>query len=325
MSTLYLDRRDLRLQLTGNTLAIYADGQREGTVPLHLLERVVLRSNVQLESSALARLADNGVAIAAFGGRLCDKLALVHGRHHNDGTRRIGQYRRYEDAQWQQRWAHRLVRLKLRRQRRLLAEGLRSRPDQRHTLSQAISGIDALIARLCEQPSLSLARLRGVEGAAAAAYFRGLTALFPPSLGFSGRNRRPPRDPVNAILSLGYTLLHAEAVRACYGAGLDPIIGYYHRLEFGRDSLACDLVEPLRPSVDRFAWEQFRTQSLGAEDFTQSDQACLLGKAARGRFFSAFESVGARLRQILRRATRRLACDFAQAGAAVMAPGPAPH
>jgi hypothetical protein len=132
MSTLYRDRRGLSLRLEGRALAIYADEVRQGTVPLHLLERVVMRSAVGIESSLPARLADAGIGTLIFG----------------------------------------------------------------------------------------------------------------------GRNRRPPRDPANAVLSLGYTLLHFEAVRACYGAGLDPMIGFFHNLDFGRESLACDLVEPLRPRLD---------------------------------------------------------------------------
>ncbi|MFP4077109.1 MAG: CRISPR-associated endonuclease Cas1 [Halochromatium sp.] len=315
MSTLYLDRRDLRLELSGQTLALYADDHREGTVPVHLLERIVMRSNVHIGSSALARLADQGVSIAAFGGRMGEKLAIIHGHSHNDGARRIGQYRRYDDLQWQQRWAYRLVLLKLRRQRRLLSAALSERADQRHALLTAVNAIEALITRLRVEPAMSPARLRGIEGAAAAAYFRGFTALFAASLDFTGRNRRPPRDPVNAVLSLGYTLLHAEAVRACYGAGLDPIIGYYHRLQFGRESLASDLIEPLRPTIDHFAWEQFRAQALRAEDFACEGGACLLSKSARGSFFSAFEPVITKVRQILRRATRRLARDFAVVGA----------
>jgi CRISPR-associated protein Cas1 len=209
-------------------------------VPLHLLERIVLRSNVRVESSALARLADSGIALAAFGGRIGDKLAMVHGHCHNDGARRIGQYRRYDDPDWQRRWAHRLVLAKLNRQRRLLARGLAERADLRHPLTTALAALDGAIARILADPFLGVVSLRGIEGAAAAAYFKGFCALFPASLDFTGRNRRPPRDPVNAVLSLGYTLLHAEAVRAAYGAGLDPIIGYYHRLDFGRDSLASD-------------------------------------------------------------------------------------
>jgi len=314
MTTLYLDRRDLRLDLSGQTLALYAGDRREGTVPVHLLDSIVLRSNVHLDSAVLARLADRGISITAFGGRLGSKLALVHGPVHNDAARRIGQYRRYDDLAWQRRWSRALVLQKLRRQRRLLSDALAGRADQRHALTTALHALDAQIAQLRAEPSIDLARLRGIEGAAAAAYFRGFTALFADALRFQGRNRRPPRDPVNSVLSLGYTLLHAEVVRACYGAGLDPMIGYYHRLQFGRESLACDLVEPLRIRVDRFAWEQFRDRTLRAEDFSMDGDACLLGKAARGAFFHAFDAVLTPVRQLMRRATQRLANDFARIG-----------
>ena len=97
-----------------------------------------------------------------------------------------------------------------------------------------------------------LASLRGLEGVAAREYFQALTEVLPKSLGFHGRNRRPPKDPFNAVLSLGYTLLQAEASIALYGAGLDPYVGFYHALEYGRESLSCDVVEALRPEVDRF-------------------------------------------------------------------------
>jgi hypothetical protein len=127
----------------------------------------------------------------------------------------------------------------------------------------------------------STASLRGLEEAGAAAYFEGFADLLPDRLKFSGRNRRPPRDPVNAMLSLGYTLLHAEAVLALYGAGLDPFIGFYHGLDFGRESLACDLVEPLRVEVDQHALMLFRSEKLRPEDFSTTESGCLLGKAGR--------------------------------------------
>lgn len=314
MSTLYLDRRDLAVKLEGRTLVIYADQHRESTVPLHLLERIVLRSNVQLESTTLARIADSGVALTMFGGRIGDKTALVHGRCHNDGARRIGQYRRYDDPDWERRWAYHLVHAKLGRQHRLLRRSLAERPDLRYPLTTAVSSLDSAITRLRGDQNLDVGQLRGIEGAAAAAYFRGYCTLFPASLNFTGRNRRPPRDPVNAVLSLGYTLLHAEAVRACYGAGLDPIIGYYHRLDFGRESLACDLIEPLRPGIDSWTREQFSERRLCTEHFHRNGDACLLDKAGRALFYRSFDPAMASARRLLRRWTRRLATDFSDAG-----------
>jgi len=314
MTTLYLDRRDTRLQLEGRVLAIYVDGQRQGTVPLQLLESVVMRSAVTLQSSLLARLADAGISIVAFGGRNAAKLALVHGCSHNDGARRVGQYRRFDDPRWRLAWTRGLVCGKLRRQQRLLTEALSERPDQRLALTKGFEQLSQARRRAADPSASRVDTLRGIEGAAAAAYFRAYSALFADALHFTGRNRRPPRDPVNAALSLGYTLLHYEAVRACYGAGLDPIIGYYHELDFGRESLASDLIEPLRPLVDTWVWTLFRERRLRAEDFTNSDGACLLGKAGRQRFYGTWEGFVRPQRRLLRRLCGKLAVGLAAAG-----------
>ncbi len=314
MTTLYLDRRDTRLKLEGRALAIYTGDERRGTVPMHLLDVVIMRAAVGLESSLLAQLADAGVSVVAFGGRNAGKLAVVHGRSHNDGARRIGQYRRADDAVWCLAWARRLVRGKLRRQQRLLAAALAERPDQHLPLHKAVTQLHQARLRVVDPTTASVDSLRGVEGAAAAAYFGAYCRLFAPELGFTGRNRRPPRDPVNAVLSLGYTLLHHEAVRACYGAGLDPIIGYYHALDFGRDSLAADLIEPLRPLADEWVWMLFRERRLRGEHFTRDDGACLLGKAGRQAFYAAWEVFVRPQRRILRRLCRRLAVNLAAAG-----------
>jgi CRISPR-associated protein Cas1 len=183
-----------------------------------------------------------------------------------------------------------------------------------------VARLAAARARLRAEPALGVDALRGIEGAAAAAYFGGYTRLFAPALGFSARNRRPPRDPVNAVLSLAYTLLHYDAVRACQIAGLDPIIGFYHRLDFGRESLASDLIEPLRPAVDAWVWTRFREQRLRPEHFEQRADACLLGKAGRGHFYAGWEAFARPRRRLLRRLARQLAAELAEAVAA----GPAP-
>ncbi len=182
------------------------------------------------------------------------------------------------------------------------------------TLSIA-SPVDEKSAFEKEESHLAIASLRGLEGAAARAYFQGLTALFPPALEFSGRNRRPPRDPVNACLSLGYTLLHFDAVRACHLAGLDPLLGFYHRPSFGRESLACDLIEPLRPHLDRQVWHLFRDRTLRDDHFSQDKGACLLGKAGRAAFYQDYESHAAATRRLLLRQCRILAKHLKAEGA----------
>lgn len=144
-----------------------------------------------------------------------------------------------------------------------------------------------------------MAALRGVEGAAAATYFGAYAELCPPRYQFSHRNRRPPKDPINAVLSLGYTLLHAEAVLAAYGAGIDPFIGFYHALDFGRESLACDIVEPLRADVDSHTLNLFRSEILRTDDFSFNNDACLMGKAGRVRFYTEWQRVAEGLRKKL--------------------------
>ena len=152
-----------------------------------------------------------------------------------------------------------------------------------------------------DETSLTPARLNGIEGAAAAAYFAAFTQVFPPSLDFTDRNRRPPRDPVNAALSLGYTLLHFEAVQACYLNGLDPYVGFYHEPAHRRESLAADLIEPLRVHIDRWVWRLFADRELRAEDFVLDNGACLLKKEGRALFYARYETVAPPLRRLLRR------------------------
>ena len=114
------------------------------------------------------------------------------------------------------------------------------------------------------------------------------------------------------MLSLGYTLLHSEAVLALYGAGLDPFIGFYHQLDFGRESLACDVVESFRVEVDQFALELFRKDILRVEDFSTTESGCLLGKNGRAKFYAAWETLAEKLRKQLSEQVDELSAQLKQ-------------
>jgi CRISPR-associated protein Cas1 len=316
MTTLYLDRKGLELRLDGGAVALYEGGSRSRTVPLRLLDRVVIRAEIVLTSTVFGALAEAGCAAVILSGRHGRRLAVVQGRAHNDAALRVAQYAKVQDPDWRLEWAKRFVVAKLVRQQRFLEHALVARADRRKPLSDALESLRPLCARLKED-ALSIAALRGAEGAAQAAYFRAYTALFPEALGFRNRNRRPPRDPVNACLSLGYTLAHFEAVRAAHAAGLDPFLGFFHEIAFARESLACDLIEPIRPLVDAWVWDMFRSRGLRAEHFILDKGACLLEKAGRARFYERFEhslvSAASRLRgycRLLARALRSQAPDL---------------
>ena len=306
MATLILDRSDLEIRMDGGALALYEPAGRRGTVPLRLLDRVVMQGGIKLDAGVLTKLAEAGVATLLLSKRHSRRVAIVLGLAHNDAGIRLAQSRRVFDTDWCTAWARRQVQAKTRAQIRLLQDALETRPDARKPLGDALASLRGARETL-ERTQPDTASLRGLEGAAARAYFQGLAALFPPSLDFTGRNRRPPRDPVNACLSLGYTLLHFDAVRACHMAGLDPLLGFYHRPSFGRESLASDLIEPLRPHLDRQIWQLFRDRSLRDDHFSRDGNACLLGKAGRAVFYQDYEAHAAPVRRLLLRQCRILA------------------
>lgn len=315
MGTLYVDRREVELRQEGPRIVVLEAGARTGTIPVSHLERVVIYRQARVETAVLASLAEAGVGLVVVNARRPERTVHLTGRRHNDVARRVAQYHRFLDADWRLAWSQRLVTHKVRAQRRLLLRAAEARPDQRLAL---VNGVRALEARLgtlaAPDPARTRDGVRGLEGAAAAAYFRSLTALFPSSVGFTGRNRRPPRDPVNACLSLGYTLLHADAVSAAHAAGLDPLLGFYHEPAFGRDSLAADLIEPLRPKVDAWVWELFRERRLREEAFRRDKGACLLDKDGRQVFYREWETVAGPLRRALRRHAGVLARALARDG-----------
>ncbi|GAB4483996.1 MAG: CRISPR-associated endonuclease Cas1 [Burkholderiaceae bacterium] len=299
MSTLVLDKPQLELRSDGTALALYEDGERRGTVPLGLLERVVLLgSQIRLDSGVLARLGEAGVAVLVLGRRGGQRLSLALGPRHNDAALRLAQCSAAMEGHTALAYARALIRAKLCAQRRALQDMLAVRADCRKPLTDALASLREVEASVDAADTVDV--LRGCEGAAAAAHFRALTAVFPPALGFAGRNRRPPRDPVNAGLSLGYTLLHLDAVRACHVAGLDPLIGFYHRPAFGRESLACDLIEPLRPRLDQWLWNLFRSRTLREDHFATSASGCQLQKAGRARFYAEYEQAARPWRRWLR-------------------------
>lgn len=294
MSSLFVDRRAVHLELESGAIVFRENGERIGTVPIAPLTRVFLRGDVQLSAALLGRLGEQGVGVVILSGRQ-GKPSLLLARPHNDAARRVEQIRKSLDAGFCLALARDLVDKKLARQIEWF-DHLRERdPLARYELTHAMQLVREHRARIAKADSAG--RLRGIEGSAAACYFDGLKAVVPDAWHFKSRNRRPPKDPFNALLSLTYTLAHAELAIALYGAGFDPYVGFYHALDFGRESLASDLLETLRPLCDRFCLKLVKDQTLSArDDFSTTESGCLLGKAGRSRYYAAYEAHGEVLR-----------------------------
>lgn len=296
MSSLYIDRKGIVLKLDGEALAFYENDSRIGTVPLAPLERVYLRGDVTLQSSLLGKLGSKGIGVVVLSGKK-GEASLMLAQPHNDAARRVAQYRLSQDEKFCLTFSRCVVELKLQAQYQFLMSLREKNLQARYALTSYARNIQEAMTVINEKDTI--AALRGLEGHAAAQYFAGLAAVLPERLHFSGKNRQPPKDPFNAVLSLGYTLLHTEAVIALYGAGLDPFIGFYHALDFGRESLACDVIEPMRIMVDQFSIGLFKSGALRVDDFSLSEQGCLMGKTARARFYPLFEEACEAIRKCL--------------------------
>ena len=268
MSSLFVDRRDVHLELESGAIVFRENGERIGTVPIAPLTRVFLRGNVHLSASLLGKLGEQGVGVVVLSGRQ-GKPSLLLARPHNDASRRVEQIRKSMDPGFCLDFSRSLIETKIARQIEWFDELRGADMQARYELTHAMNLLKEHRMRLTKAQNLG--SLRGIEGSAAHVYFDGLKVVVPDSLHFKSRNRRPPRDPFNALLSLTYTLAHAETAIALYGAGLDPYVGFYHQLDFGRESLASDLLEAVRPLADRFCLHLIRRQTLAAEHFSSSD------------------------------------------------------
>ncbi|MGV9366604.1 CRISPR-associated endonuclease Cas1 [Amycolatopsis sp. NPDC003731] len=173
-----------------------------------------------------------------------------------------------------------VVTAKLRKRAVLLRRTLRG--ESAEELGVAVSAIDSYLAILPEATSRD--ELMGLDGAAERAYFQSWWAFLPDYLGFTGRNRRPPRDVVNAALSFGYAVLVSETTSALVAAGLEPSVGLLHAEDGDRPSLALDLAEEFRPLVvDQLVLEAFRRHRLDVEHGRRGTErdGVLLTKAGR--------------------------------------------
>lgn len=256
MTTLYVDRKGLTCKYENKALVFFEDGQRCGTIPTIPLKRVVFQSSVTLETSLLAHLGRQGIGVTLLSGHT-HQPAIYLPAQTEDAHRRIAQYVLSQDEYYRTKISQKLLLKKFLVQQETLRTLLITNPGH-ISLEDAIRSITNAVEKLNGAEHVST--LMGIEGNAASVYFQALASIAPKELKFKGRNRRPPKDPLNAVLSLLYTLVYAEAALIAHIAGLDPYVGFLHTLESGRASFACDIMEPLRPKLDLFALSLFQNK-----------------------------------------------------------------
>jgi CRISPR-associated protein Cas1 len=247
-------------------LLVTRDDQVICRVPFQNVTQVVLSGRVGLTTPAMHALlmAHVPVFLVQRGGKLTGRLLPETSPNL---PLRLAQYRKCEDKTFGLEVARSIVRAKLRNQRVLAMRILRRRP--------MANAAPLAVMRAAEEHSAlatDLEELRGLEGTGARAYFAVYRQAFGPGWASAGRSRRPPRDALNALLSLGYTMLGHAVLAAIEVVGLDPYLGYYHMQKYGRPSLALDLMEEFRsPFVDSLVMTLTNKRMLDASDFEAGD------------------------------------------------------
>lgn len=289
---LYVQEQGAYVGKKGESLVIRKEGQQLATARLKDVSQLVLCGNVQVSTQTLHQLCEAGIpAVYLSMGHWF--YGVTMGVTLKNAYDRAAQFQTAQDPARCLQFARQLVSDKGVNQRTILRRN-GDAPDS------VLRDMADMTSRALEAESI--ASLLGIEGGIARCYFQNFATLLksrdvPHEWDFANRSRRPPRDPINALLSFTYALLVKECMVALLGEGLEPHWGLYHQPRHGRPALALDLMEPLRPLIaDSAVITAINTGMIRSRDFKYGDSACLLHPAGRKAIIQAFE---ARLDQLV--------------------------
>lgn len=290
---LYVQEQGARVGKTRSVLTIKKGGEELGRARLKDVSQLVLMGNVQVSAQALHLLCEASIPVVHLStGHWFH--GITHGITLRNAFDRQAQFAAAADSARCLEFARAIVAGKGANQRTLIGRNINPRP---RDVTDAIS---ALLKKVPH--ARSLGELLGLEGGIAAHYFGAFGQTLKPrdfesEFDFEGRNRRPPRDPVNALLSFGYAILAKECTVALLAEGLDPWWGLFHQPRHGRPALALDLMEEFRPLLaDSAVLTAVNTGMVTRSNFSRSSAGCMLGPKGRKSFLRAWE---ARLDQLV--------------------------
>ncbi len=292
-NVLYVTNPDSYLSRDGESVTIRVEQKEIARIPIHNLEGIVCFGYMGASLALMELCHENDVGMS-FVSPYGKYLARVGGKVSGNVLLRKKQYSVSDDADESAKVAKNFILGKLLNCRSVLLRFSRDYPegvdrDFQERLDRLSNGIIRL-----RESCLPLNELRGMEGLLSKYYFACFDDLIlsrDPVFSFSGRSRRPPLDPVNALLSFSYTLIAADCASALESVGLDPQVGFLHRLRPGRPSLALDLMEELRPYLgDRFVLTLLNNHVVRPKDFVVKENgAVLLTDEARKTVLQAWQ------------------------------------
>ncbi len=279
LNTLYVTTPESYVHLDNQTLRVEVGQETRLRVPLHHLSAVVCFGHVSVSLPLMHHLADSGIALVLLDSHGRFK-ARLEGPVSGNVLLRQAQHRLASDAVFALNVARNCIAGKLRNGRQVLLRGAREakNADDAAVLERGAADLAAALRAL--PAAADPDTLRGVEGEAARQYFAALNALIRPAsrehFRMDGRNRRPPRDRINALLSFVYSLLMNDCRSAVEASGLDPQIGFLHAVRPGRAALALDLMEEFRAFADRLVLSLINRGQIAANDFVAREGGAVL-------------------------------------------------
>jgi CRISPR-associated protein Cas1 len=287
---LYISDSRARVGCEKERFVIKREDEVLGQVRVRETSQIVIFGRAQVSTMAMREAMDRGIPVLffTFGGYFA---GLCQGHSHKNIVLREAQFRAAFDDSRSLAISRQIVRSKIRNQRTMLRRNARDLPET--DLRELQRFADAALR------ADSTSTLLGLEGAAAAVYFRNFSRMLRSKdsdrtdisiFDFETRNRRPPKDPVNALLSLLYSLLTRECVATALAVGLDPYMGFYHRPRYGKPALGLDLMEEVRPLIgDSVVMTLINQGEVKPSDFVTRADGCNLTEAGRRTVFQAYE------------------------------------
>ncbi len=273
LNTLYITTDNAFVRKERNTFVVEVQNRKVFQAPIHSIENIVCFGFKPLTPALMAFCAENhvGVSYLSENGKF---LARVYGAQQGNVLLRKSQYRMSDDPEQSLAVARNIIAAKVTNSRSLLMRHKRNHPEKSSPALHSVC--DALGKRIQSVRNAgNLEELRGIEGECANLYFSVLSELITTPNGnfaFNGRTRRPPLDPVNALLSFLYALLVNDIRSALEAVGLDPQVGFLHRIRPGRPSLALDIMEEFRAYFsDRVMLNLLNLNQVRADDFEKRE------------------------------------------------------
>lgn len=289
MPNIYLTEQGSVLRKRGDRLIVEKEGAILLDVECHKIDAVLIFGNVQFTTQAVHELFEHGIEMA-----LLTKTGRLIGQITSPATKnielRIAQFKRHNEEDFKVAFSCKVVSGKIKNSLQFLRGFSYNHPEidikgEIEAIESVQKGVDG---------KTSLESLNGIEGMAARHYFSGFGKMILGEFGFEGRRKYPATDPVNALLSLGYTIIFNEISSLLDGMGFDPYLGYYHKTEYGRASLASDLQEEFRaPVADRLTLRLINNRIIKQEDFYKNPKGdgVYLTREAMKRYFAEYEDL----------------------------------